>query len=86
MAVSNKQLEAEIADKQNDLKVVKDTKKQREIAGWEAEDKLRGLKNFVFETESKLEDVRKEEQARMAELDYNNQEIERQEIKLDKLN
>lgn len=47
---------------------------------------MRCLKNHVFETEQKLTDIRKEEEARMKELDYNNQEIERQEIKLDKLN
>ena len=65
MAVSNKQLETEITDKQSDLKGAKEIKRQRETAGWEAEDKLRGLKNHVFETEQKLEDVKKEENARM---------------------
>ena len=72
MAVSNKQLEAENVNKQNDLKGVQEVKKAREEAGWEAEDKLRNMKNQVFEAEQKLADVKKEEKARMEELDYNN--------------
>ena len=72
MMVSNKQLQNEIEDKQNHLKEVKDRKKKAEQNGWETEDKLRGLKSHVFETEQRLTDIRKEEEARMKELDYNN--------------
>ena len=60
MAVSNQQLETENVDKQNDLKGAYEIKKQREQAGWEAEDKLRTLKNKVFEADQKLTDVKKE--------------------------
>ena len=72
MTVSNKQLQNEIEDKHNHLKEAKDRKKQAEQNGWETEDKLRGLKNHIFETEQRLTDIRKEEEARMKELDYNN--------------
>ena len=61
MAISNKQLQTEITDKQNDLHGAKEIKKQREVAGWEAEDRLRNLKNHVFEAEQKLTDAKKEE-------------------------
>ena len=34
MAISNKQLESEITDKQSDLKGAKEIKRERETAGW----------------------------------------------------
>lgn len=40
----------------------------------------------MFNVEQKLAETKKEETNRLQELDHNNAEIERQEIKLDKLN
>ena len=53
-------------------------KSDKERQGWVTEENLRKGKNDMFNGEKELAEAKKEEEKRQEELNYNNQEIERQ--------
>lgn len=82
MAATNKQLQDEVTQKHRDLKNLLSLKNEREQQSWIAEEKLRNVKNNLFHVRQQIDEVKKEESKRMEELEYNNQEIDRQQTKL----
>ena len=67
-----------MTQKHRDLKNLLNLKNEREQQSWIAEEKLRTVKNNLFHARQQIDEVKKEEQKRMEELEYNNQEIDRQ--------
>lgn len=68
------------------LKDLVNQKTDKERAGWIAEENLRKAKNDLFNAEQEVAELKREEGKRSEELTYNNEEIERQQVKLNKLN
>ena len=79
-------LKADVQDKQRSLQALKYERTKDEQAVWDAEDTLKRSKQEHFQIEGRLNETRHVHEMRLQELTNNNKEVDRQEIKLEKLN
>lgn len=79
-------LKADLADRQRDLQAAKAERQSEEQKAWETEDELKQVKLDHRKAEQGLNEIVRMHDQRLEELRFNNQEIDRQEQRLEKIN
>lgn len=79
-------LKNDLADRQRELQAAKNERQAEEQAAWQTEDELKQAKLDHRKAEQGLNEIVRAHDLRLEELRRNNQEIDRQEQRLEKIN